>query len=157
MRAIIGTALGTAAAAVIGTIASRSSIDTWYRRIDKPPYVPPNAVFPVAWTSLYTDIAITSGWTLDRLRERGQSSETRSYIVALATNLALNASWSWLFFKQHKLGASALAAAALTASSADLARRTAAVSRSGGAALTLYPLWCGFATVMSTDIWRRNR
>ena len=102
MRAIIGTALGTAAAAVVGSLASRSSIDTWYRGLDKPPYVPPNVVFPVAWTSLYADIAVTSGQTLDRLKSRGD--DTRSYTTALATNLVLNAGWSWLFFKAHKFG-----------------------------------------------------
>ena len=99
MRAIIGTALATAAAAVVGSMASRSSIDTWYREIDKPPYVPPDVVFPAAWTSLYTDIAVTSGRTLDRLRENGESGEARAYVAALATNLALNAGWSWLFFR----------------------------------------------------------
>lgn len=153
----MGTALGTAAAAVLGSIASRSSIDTWYRTIDKPPYVPPDVVFPVAWTSLYVDIAVTSGRTLDTLHARGDSAETRSYARALAGNLMLNAGWTWLFFKYHRLGASAVAAAALAASSADLARRTAKVDPKSGAALAPYPLWCTFATVMSTDIWRRNR
>lgn len=157
MRAIIGTALATAAAAVVGSVASRSSVDTWYREIDKPSYVPPDAVFPVAWTSLYTDIAVTSGKTLDRLGEQGDSAQARSYAAALATNLVLNAGWSWLFFKHHKLGASTVAAAALTASSADLARRTAAVSPVNGVALAPYPLWCGFATVLSFGVWRRNR
>jgi translocator protein len=157
MRAIIGTALGAAAAAVVGSVASKSAIDTWYQTIDKPPYVPPNAVFPVAWTSLYTDIAVTSGRTLDTLQEQGRSDEARSYATALATNLALNAGWSWVFFRYHKLGAAAVLAGALAASSADLARRTAKVSPASGAALVPYPLWCTFATVMSTDIWRRNR
>jgi benzodiazapine receptor len=157
MRALVGTALGTAAAAVVGSLASKSSIDTWYRTIDKPSYVPPDAVFPVAWTSLYTDIAVTSGRAIDTLNSRGDSQAARSYATALATNLALNAGWSWLFFKAHRLGASAVAAAALTASSADLARRTAKVSPGAGAALTPYPLWCAFATAMTTDIWRRNR
>jgi tryptophan-rich sensory protein len=157
MRALIGTVVGTAAAAVVGSLASRSSIDTWYRRIDKPPYVPPNAVFPVAWTSLYTGIALTSGHTLDRLRKRDEAAAARSYGVALAVNLVLNAGWTWMFFRYHKLGASALVATALTVSSADLVRQTAAVSPRSAAALAPYPLWCGFATMMSTDIWRRNR
>jgi translocator protein len=157
MRALIGTALGAAAAAVVGSVASKSAIDTWYTTIDKPPYVPPNVVFPVAWTSLYTDIAVTSGRTLDTLQDRGQTDEARSYATALAANLALNAGWSWVFFKYHRLGAATVLAGALAASSADLARRTAKVSPASGAALVPYPLWCTFATVMSADIWRRNR
>lgn len=157
MRALVGTALGTVAAAVVGSVATRSSIDTWYRTIDKPSYVPPDVVFPIAWTSLYTDIAVSSGRTIDALSERGDAQAARSYTAALAANLVLNAGWSWLFFKANRLGASAVAAAALTASSADLARRTAKVSPATGAVLAPYPLWCAFATVMTTDIWRRNR
>ncbi|OBI99425.1 TspO/MBR family protein, partial [Mycobacterium asiaticum] len=106
---------------------------------------------------LYTDIAATSAVTIDRLRATGRRDEARSYSIALAVNLVLNAGWSWLFFRFHKLGASALGAAVLTASSADLARRAADADPKAGVALSPYPLWCAFATVLSTHIWRLNR
>ncbi len=157
MRTLAATGLATAGAAVIGSVASRSGVQTWYPTIKKPGYVPPNGVFPVAWTTLYATIAGTSASTIDRLRANGDDAQTRAYVAALTTNLALNASWSWLFFRLHKLGPSAIAAAALAASSADLARRTAAVNPRSGLALAPYPVWCTFATVMSTDIWRLNR
>ncbi|MDF2823694.1 MAG: TspO and s [Mycobacterium sp.] len=156
-RTLFATGLGTAAAAVIGSIASKAGVQTWYPTLKKPPYVPPNGVFPVAWTTLYADIAVTSAGTLDRLRDSGDHAAARSYTTALGVNLVLNAGWSWLFFKAHKLGPSAVAAGALAVSSADLARRTAKVNPQAGLALTPYPLWCTFATVMSTDIWRLNR
>lgn len=163
MRAstLIGTSLGTAAAAVIGSVASRQGVTNWYPSLAKPGYVPPNAVFPVAWTSLYTAIAATSASTLDRMADDenvdGGDDKRRRYRWALATNLALNASWSWLFFKAHKLGPSAVAAAALAVSSADLTRRTVRANPVAGLALTPYPAWCTFATVMTADIWRLNR
>jgi translocator protein len=157
VRALLGTALASAAAAAAGTIATQSTIDTWYRTIDKPGYVPPNVVFPVVWTTLFTDIAVSSARTLDALEDAGKADERRAYTAALGVNLALNASWSWLFFKRHRLGTSTLVSAALTASGADLVRRTAAVDGRTGAALSPYPLWCAFATVMTADIWRRNR
>jgi benzodiazapine receptor len=154
---LIGTALATATAAVVGSVASRAGVETWYPTLKKPGYVPPNAVFPIAWTSLYADIAVTSASTIDQLRAQGDEAKTRAYLAALGTNLVLNAGWSWLFFKSHKLGASAVTAGVLAASSADLARRTARVNPKAGLALTPYPLWCSFATVMSTDIWRLNK
>lgn len=155
-RTLVATGLGTAAAAVIGSIASKAGVETWYPTLKKPPYVPPDGVFPVAWTTLYADIAVTSAGTIDTLRAQNPA-EVRPYVTALATNLVLNASWSWLFFKAHKLGPSAVAAGALALSSADLARRTAKVNPQAGLALAPYPLWCTFATVMSSDIWRLNR
>jgi benzodiazapine receptor len=154
---LLGTALATAGAALIGSVASKAGVETWYPTLKKPSYVPPNAVFPVAWTALYGDIAVTSASAIDRLRAEGDDAKTRAYVAALGTNLILNAGWSWLFFKQNRLGPSAFAAAALAASSADLARRTAQVNPKAGLALTPYPLWCSFATLMSADIWRRNR
>jgi translocator protein len=157
LRTLLGTALATAGAAVIGSVASKAGVETWYPTLKKPGYVPPNAVFPVAWTALYGDIAVTSASAIDRLRAEGDDAKTRAYVAALGTNLILNAGWSWLFFKQNRLGPSAFAAAALAASSADLARRTAQVNPKAGLALTPYPLWCSFATLMSADIWRLNR
>ena len=159
MRAstLIGTSLGTAAAAVVGSVASRQGVTNWYPALAKPGYVPPNAVFPVAWTSLYTAIAAASASTLDRMADTGDTEELRRYRWALATNLALNGSWSWLFFKAHKLGLSAVAAAALAASSADLARRAGDADPKLGVALAPYPLWCSFATLLSSEIWRLNR
>jgi len=45
----------------------------------------------------------------------------------------------------------------LAASSADLVRRAADADPKLGVALAPYPLWCSFATVLSTGIWRLNR
>jgi len=154
------TTLAVAAAAGIGSLASRPQVTSWYSRLKKPAYVPPNAVFPVVWTSLYTDIAATSASAIGRLRAAGRhgaDKEARDYVVALGANLILNAGWSWLFFRYHKLGLSTVGAAVLAASSADLTRRTARADPRAGAALLPYPLWCTFATAMSGHIWVLNR
>lgn len=156
-QTLAGTTIAVAAAAGVGSVASRTQVPTWYARLRKPWYVPPGGVFPVAWTLLYADIAATSAIAIDRLHTTGQHGKARRYVAALAVNLVLNAGWSWLFFRHHKLGASAVGAAALAASSADLARRTAEADTRAGLALSPYPVWCAFATVMSTDIWRLNR
>jgi translocator protein len=156
-QTLAATTLAVAAAAGAGSVASKNRPPAWYNRLSKPRYVPPSGVFPVAWTTLYADIAASSAAAIDRLRATGRHREARNYIVALGVNLSLNAGWSWLFFKYHKLGASAVGAAVLAASSADLARRTAAADPRAGAALLPYPLWCAFATTMSGHIWVLNR
>jgi translocator protein len=156
-QTLTATTVAVVATAAVGSVASKSRITQWYSRLRKPEYVPPDKVFPIAWTTLYADIAVTSATAIDRLRAAGRHQEARNYVVALATNLFLNAGWSWLFFKYQKLGAAALGAVLLTASSADLARRTAAADPRAGAALLPYPLWCCFATVMSGHIWVLNR
>ena len=154
---LAATSLAVAVAAGTGSIASPRRVPAWYTRLRKPAYQPPGAAFPIVWTTLYADIATTSAVTLDKFRAQGQHDKARGYAAALTVNLLLNAGWSWLFFRFHKLGAAVLGAAALTASSADLARRAAAADPRAGAALAPYPLWCAFATVLSTHIWRLNR
>lgn len=154
---LAATALAVAAAAGTGSIASPARVAGWYTRVRKPAYQPPGAVFPVVWTALYGDIAATSAVAIDGYRAAGQPDKARRYAAALGLNLLLNAGWSWLFFRYHKLGASALGAAMLAASSADLARRAAQADPRAGVALSPYPLWCAFATVLSTHIWRLNR
>ena len=156
-KTIIGTGLAAVAAAVAGGAASRDGVQNWYSTIRKPSFVPPDAVFPIAWTALYTDIAATSAAVIDRFRTDGDDAKARAFIGALGANLVLNASWSWIFFNRHKLGLSTIAAGALAASSADLVRRAADADPKMGAALVPYPLWCAFATLMSAEIWRLNR
>ncbi|OSC39186.1 TspO/MBR family protein [Mycobacterium decipiens] len=154
---LAATTLSVAAASIGGSLASPRRNPVWYARLRKPPYQPPSVAFPVVWTALYADIAATSAAAIDQFRATGRHDKARRYVGALSLNLLLNAGWSWLFFGYHKLGASALGAAALTASSADLARRAAAADPRAGSALVPYPLWCGFATLLATHIWQLNR
>jgi benzodiazapine receptor len=155
---LIGTGTSVAAAAAVGSLASKPAVQSvWYARLRKPRYQPPAAVFPVVWPLLYTDITVVSASTIDDLSARNDTPKRRSYLAALAVNLVLNSGWSWLFFNRRAYAASAAAAAALTASSADLARRSVAVRGAAAAPLALYPSWCAFATVLSTHIWLLNR
>lgn len=157
IRTLVPAALAVTAAAVVGGLASRPAQSSWYQKLKKPSYQPPRQAFPIVWPILYADIAAVSASTLDDLERHGQHRERRAYIVALVTNLILNASWSWLFFSRRQLGVSAVAAGVLTASSADLTRRAVAVRGTKAAPLAAYPAWCAFATALSTHIWALNR
>ena len=153
-RNLIGTAAAVTAAAAAGSVAASATRSPWYKKLDKPAYQPPPQVFPIVWTTLYADIAATSASALTALEWRPH--ERRRYRVALLTNLALNASWSWVFFRSRRLGLATLVAALLAASSADLVRRTGSATGRAGVLLSPYAVWCAFATVLSAGIWRRN-
>ncbi len=157
IHTLIPNALAVATTGVLGGLASRPAQSAWYSSLKKPPYQPPRQAFPIVWPILYADIAAVSSSTLDDLEDRGDQGPRRSYIAALTANLVLNASWSWMFFTKRWLGTSALAAGVLTLSSADLTRRAVEVRGARAAPLALYPLWCAFATVLSTHIWILNK
>lgn len=144
------------AAAVAGSLATEPDGE-WYRNLNKPTWQPPGIAFPIVWSSLYTDIAVTSAAVLNELERRGEQGQAVEYRKALATNLALNSFWSWLFFRWHHLGASTLGAGVLAASSLGLAKRAGSVRPGFGVALGAYAAWTGFATVLAGTVWWLNR
>lgn len=141
----------------VGGWASRPAQSLWYARLKKPSFQPPRQAFPIVWPLLYADIAAVSADTLDHYADTAQPAKARAYSAALAVNLVLNASWTWLFFDRRQLGLSAVAAGVLTVSSADLTRRAVEARGAQAAPLALYPLWCAFATALSSRIWSLNR
>ncbi|HNM85722.1 MAG TPA: tryptophan-rich sensory protein [Mycobacterium sp.] len=158
IRTIAATGAAALATATAGGAATAREVESsWYLRLRKPRYQPPPQAFPIVWPLLYADIALVSADAIDSLTDDGDEDAARRLRVALAINLALNASWSWVFFNRHRLGLAALTAGALTASSVDLTRRAVAVRGRRAAPLAAYPAWCAFATVLSTHIWRINR
>lgn len=91
------------------TKITQKAIPTWYAQLNKPKLTPPNVLFPVVWTMLYT----LMGVTLALLIFSVQTTTVDQPSMALLARLALasfviqavcNGIWSWLFFGQHRLG-----------------------------------------------------
>lgn len=143
------SALAVTATAAAGSAATDPG-SSWYLGLDKPAWQPPGWAFPVAWTALYADSALTSGAVVDAL------PDARGYRRALAVNLALNAGWSIVFFGLRRARASVPVAALLAASSADLARRAHSSGAAHRGALVPYAAWTAFATALTAEIARRN-
>jgi translocator protein len=154
-KPLVATSALTAACAVSGSIATEPK-SAWYESLKKPAWQPPGALFPVVWTALYTDIAVTSASVIEDLQAGPTPHHARSYQRALVVNLALNQGWSWVFFKAHKLPAATAVAGLLAASSIDLSRRAARAGKSKGLALVPYAAWCTFAAVLTAAVMRRN-
>lgn len=154
---LLRTAAATTATAVAGALLTDPS-SRWYRSLDLPAWQPPPRAFPLVWTPLYVDIAVSSAVALDRLcADPSRRAERSAYRGVLSTNLALNAGWSLLFWRARRPWLAAAGCLALTVSSADLTFRTAHADRRAATALAPYPLWCAFATALSASIAWRNR
>lgn len=163
LRNLAITGAAVAATAVVGSMATKPN-SRWYRSLDLPAWQPPKSAFPIVWTLLYADIAASAAAALTGIDRNNEGHEPgrapdarRRYLAALGTNLTLNAGWSVLFWRGRSPGWAALESAALTASGGELVRQTARVNRLAGGALVPYVAWCGFATVLSAAIHRRNR
>ena len=155
-KILAGTGAAVLACATVGSILTKPDSPT-YKTLKTPTWQPPAAVFPVAWTALYTDIAVVNSRVLTDLVAEERTKEARSLATALGINLALNAGWSGVFFRTRRLWLAAAWAAVLAGSSWDLVRRATESSPARGSTLAPYGLWTTFATALSTRIAQLNR
>ena len=85
----------------LGAIATASSIPTWYRTLNKPPWNPPAELFGPVWTTLY----ILMGIALFLIWRRGWSEPgVRPAVLLFAVQLVFNLLWSLVFFGLHSIG-----------------------------------------------------
>lgn len=143
-------------AAVAGSLFTDPS-STWYKKQSKPEWQPKQELFPIVWTGLYGLTGLASVRVLSRLRRRDLKKEEGAYRRALVTNMTINAAWPFMYFQKKDLGAAALTAAGLAASSAVLVSRAKPAGRTCQLALVPYLAWNTFAMGLSSELWLRNR
>ena len=153
LLALAAFSAATAGAAWYGAHYSRKgNRGSWYRRLDKPSFTPPDAVFPVVWTALYAMIA-WSGW---RIWSAAPSRDRNAALRLWVSQLAANAQWSKLFFgeRRPRLALGDIVALEGTITSYISAARK--VDRAAANAFIPYAAWVAYATVLNAEIVRRN-
>ena len=143
-----------AGAAVYGARFSPAKGRTraWYRRLEKPPFNPPQSVFPPVWTALYALITL-SAWRVWR-RPGGRK---RSAALALwGGQLIANAAWTKLFFGERRPGAALADIMALLATIGAYTTVTRDVDGPAAAMMLPYAAWVSFAALLNEEIVRRN-
>lgn len=137
--------------AVAGYATSRS-VDTWYAGLSKPPFNPPNAVFGPVWTLLY----VLMGVTLFLLRRSPSSQGRTRALTAFGVQLALNFTWSFLFFRFHLITAAFAEILVLWACILALIVFSARVKPVSAWLQLPYLLWVSFAAVLNGSIVALN-
>jgi translocator protein len=122
------------------------STGAWYATLDKPPFTPPSAAFPIAWTILYVLMAVSAY----------RVSHDRRAISLWAAQLALNAAWSPLFFGLRSPRLALAVIVVLLVMIALYTRAAARVDRPAAWMMAPYLAWVAFATLLNAEIARRN-
>jgi tryptophan-rich sensory protein len=138
------------AVSALGGWVTSSSVGTWYQGLAKPAFNPPDWVFAPVWSALYLMIAV-AGW---RAWRRG--GVARPALLVYAVQLALNLSWSFVFFGARLIGPALLVIAALLVAILVNAMLFWRLDRPAGALLVPYAAWVAFATVLTFALWRLN-
>lgn len=97
---ILLIAILTAATAALGALVSGGSDDAWYAALNKPALTPPDITFAIVWPILFVLMAL--GAVLVRIKA-GSFAAASSALGLYFTQLAVNLSWSWLFFGFHQV------------------------------------------------------
>lgn len=121
----------------------------WYAGLAKPDFVPPNWAFPVAWTILYTMIAV-AGWRTFRREPSGKA------MLAWAAQMALNFAWSPVMFTMHQIGAALVILIGLFVAIVTYIGLEMSRDRLAAALFLPYAGWVAFAGVLNAAIWRLN-
>ncbi len=77
------------------------NMKSFYNSLIKPVLAPPGLLFPIAWGILYALMGIALYFVITS--NRGSYSEQRSAIIYFALQLAVNFSWSIVFFRFQSL------------------------------------------------------
>lgn len=152
---LISLALSIAFNVLLGFAGARFTVNSvrhWYPSLKKPTWVPPNVMFPIAWTLLYASM----GWAAHRVASlTGWLSHELT--VYYAGNLLLNVSWSPIFFGFGWMDVALVVIVALWAVVAGvLIPAFARVDATAGALLVPYACFLTFATALNIRMLMLN-
>lgn len=124
-----------------------------YATAEKPPLTPPDIVFPIVWTVLYTLMAISASrvWLTDnsRLRNRG--------ILVYFIQLFFNFFWSILFFNFQAYGLAFVWLIGLWLLILIMIVKFYRVDKIAGLLQIPYLLWVTFAGYLNYMIYMLNK
>lgn len=150
---ILTIALLTAATAALGAIISGGAEDTWYAALSKPSVNPPDLAFAIVWPILFTFMAL--GAVLVRIKA-GSFAAASGALGLYFTQLAVNVSWSWLFFGFHQILLALIALTILWMLILAMIRSFAKHSIAAAVLQVPYFLWVSFAGYLNASILGLN-
>lgn len=127
--------------------------NSWYRRINLPQWLPPDAVFAPVWTVLYG----LMGYSASRVFRSATSGGWSSGPIQMALfHYALNISWAPVFFGMKRLRVGHGINLALVGTLLAIIPQFFKVDRASGLLLLPYLAWLMFATALSGTICKLN-
>ncbi len=133
-------------AELVGALSALISGDftEFYNEIIRPPFSPPSWIFPVVWAILYAVMGI-SAYKIYNSENLCSKFALKIYFVQLAVNF----SWSIVFFRFRLLSVSAVIAVLLSMLVAAMTSCFFKISRSAGFLNIPYLFWSGFAAYLA--------
>jgi len=138
---------------ISGSFFTIKSIPTWYAKLNKPAFSPPNWIFGPVWTLLYAMQGIAAYLIYQKIADNPMAKMALALFII---QLILNAIWTPLFFglKNPRLAffEILLMWIFIVLSTVWFFR----VSPTAGYLMLPYLAWVSFASALNYSIWRLN-
>ncbi|RZL34185.1 MAG: tryptophan-rich sensory protein, partial [Pedobacter sp.] len=134
----------------LGGWATAKSVQTWYPKLNKPSFNPPNWLFAPVWTSLYVLIGIAAYLVWIR---RDRIIHLPRTIAIYFIQLILNLAWSFIFFYLHEIGFALFEILILLAVIIINAVMFYKINKWAGLIFIPYILWVSFASFLTYNIF----
>lgn len=144
---LLAAAVPVIVVSALGSLFTFQGLVSWYPTLNKPSFTPPNGLFPLAWTFLYTLMAL-SLWRVLRSDAPGKKRP----LMIFALQLTLNLAWSFVFFGLRSPWCGVVVIAALLAAIVLTMRAFHPFDSAAAYALLPYLGWVSFAAVLNVSI-----
>ncbi|MBZ9620812.1 TspO/MBR family protein [Psychroflexus lacisalsi] len=137
----------------LGSIATQTSVNTWFTTLEKPFFNPPSWLFAPVWTLLYVLMGVAAGLVWSK---GFHHLWVKSALYHFGFQLVLNASWSVTFFGYQSPLVALFIIVALIVLVLITFKWFKIVSNTAAYLLIPYILWIIFAAALNFEIWRLN-
>jgi tryptophan-rich sensory protein len=137
----------------LASMATQSSVNSWFSTLNKPSFNPPNWLFAPVWTTLYVLMGISAGWVWGK---GFHHKWVKTGLYHFGFQLLLNALWSIAFFGLKNPFLGLVIILSLVVMLSLTIRWFYLVSRLAALLLVPYLLWVCFATALNYKIWELN-
>ncbi|MBQ4802904.1 tryptophan-rich sensory protein [Aquimarina sp. MMG015] len=137
----------------LSSIATQTSITSWYPGLQKPSFTPPNWLFAPVWTALYIMMGIAAGivWSKGFYHKW-----VKTALYHFGFQLLLNAAWSIFFFGLRNPLIALVDILALFILLLFTIRWFKVVNSTAAYLLIPYLIWVAYATALNFAIWQLN-
>ncbi len=140
------------AAATLASLATETSVDTWYAELNKPSWTAPGAVIGTVWGILYPLMGIAA-WAAWR---KWPKCDVFEAVFLWCMQLVFNAAWSICFFGLQNPGLAFVEIVVLWLLIGVTIFSFARISAWPAVLMTPYLLWVTFAAYLNFTLWQMN-
>ncbi len=122
----------------------------WYAGLSKPPWTPPNWLFPIVWSFLYVSMALAAA----RVANLPDTSQALAF---WAVQIAFNTLWSGIFFGLRNMAAGGIIIGMLWIAVCTTMIAFWLHDQIAGLLFIPYLIWVTLAFALNWSVWARNR